>query len=262
MMNTSTQFIAATALVITASVIHGMMRADNNTGALDIARYYNMKRVPGDVDAAKAIVDDDTKWPSTACQAALNTTNSQDACVVARRELRNSILFRMNCFGYNSQVCMYLRNITAGIVQNRTVGGSAVFVGRSLSGTVPGQGTLTYRQVIRTALERAPLLFHPSYKAAQADNFFVLRTSLYTLIVFVVVTNLFVHIMDEREMAWRYRLLMRLLLFILFTLLPTILIHINNWSSLVTVLVLIWIPALLILIYFEAFLDASITRPW
>lgn len=262
MMNTSSHFFAATALVITAAVIHGLMRTDNNTKALDIARYYTMKRVTGDVDGAKAIVDDDTKWPTAACQAAFNTSSASDACMLARRALRDGILLKMNCFAYNSQVCTYLRNVTAGIVQNRTVGGLTQFYGRSLVGVVPGQSSLTYRQVIRTAIEKAPLLFHASYKASQADDFYVLRTGLYNLVAFTIFANLVVHILDERQMSWSSRLTMRFLVFMLATLLPTGLFLIGSLASAMTLLVAIWLPSLIVLFYYEAFLDASITRPW
>lgn len=262
MMSTWSHFFAATALVITAAVIHGLMRTDTNTKALDIARYYTMKRVTGDVDGAKAIVDDDTRWPSAACQAALNTSNPSDTCMLARRALRDGILLKMNCFAYNSQVCTYLRNVTAGIVQNRTVGGATVYVGRSLAGIIPGQASLTYRQVIRTAIEKAPLLFHPSYKASQADDFYVLRTGLYNLVAFTIFANLAVHILDQRQMSWSSRLTMRFLVFMLATLLPTGLFLIGSLASSMTLLVAIWLPSLVVLFYYEAFLDASITRPW
>lgn len=262
MMNTWTHFFAALALLLTATIIHAMIRLDTNTKALDVQRYYTMKRVVGDLDGAKAIVDDDTRWPTAACQVALNTSNGADACMIARRSFRDAILSRMNCFTYNSQVCMYLRNITAGIVQNRSVSGSTLYVGRSLAGVIPGQTSLTYRQVIRNAIEKAPLLFHPSYKAAQTDDFYVLRTGLYNLIIFSIFANLIVHIIDQYEMSWTWRLATRMSIFMLITLVPTCLFLIGALASFYTLIVLIWLPALVVLVYYELFLDASISRPW
>ena len=262
MTNTWSHLFAATALAILALVVHYLMRSDNNTRALDTARYYTLKRVPGDRAAARAIVDDDAQWPSVACQAAVNTTTTGDACVVARRALRNGILSRMRCFEYNSQVCMYLRTVTAGIIQNRTLGSTNFFIGRSLTGTVPNQGTLTFRQLLRDAISKAPILFHDSFKASQDSEFYVLRTVLYNLVAWTILANLVVHVGDQRPMSWTTRLTMRIAVFMTFTAIPTFILVIGAWGTLTTVLLWIWFPALLVLFYYEAFLDASITRPW
>lgn len=262
MMNTWSHFLAAAALAIFALTIHILMRNDNNTKALDTARYYTMKRLPGDRNAARAFVDDEAQWPSLACQAAVNTSNTADACVVARRALRNGILFRMQCFEYNSQVCMYLRTITAGIIQNRTLGATTFFTGRSLLGTVPNMGTLTYRQLIRDAIGKAPLLLHSSFKASQDTDFYVLRTVLYTLVALAILANLVVHILDQYAMTWTSRLYTRILNFLFWTGVPAGCLMIGAMGSATTVFLCIWLPATIVLIYYEAFLDASITRPW
>lgn len=262
MPNTWSHLFAAAALAILALAVHVMMRSDGNTRALDTAKYYTLRRVPGDRTAAQAIVDDNAQWPSLACQAAVNTTTTSDACVVSRRALRNGILSQMKCFDYNSQVCMYLRNVTSGIIQNRTYGGTTYFLGRSLLGTIPNMGTLTYRQLIRDAIGKAPLLLHNSFKAAQDNEFYVLRTVLYNLVAWTILANLAVHVLDENAWVWRTRLIMRLAVFLGLTTVPAFVLIIGAWGSALTVFVYIFLPAVIVLVYYEAYLDASITRPW
>jgi hypothetical protein len=186
-----------------------------------------------------------------------------DECIMARLNLRNNILNSMKCFSYNSQMCAYLRNITAGLITNKTIGSTVYMVGRSLTGTVPGQGTTTYRELLRNAIENAPYLFHNSYRAQQADDFYVLRTILYNTVVFTVLANLLVHYFDEfSAKSWTYRLVTRLVIFTISTFAGMIMFLLGNMGSAQTVLVGVWLPALLILVYFEAFLDHTIVRPW
>jgi len=263
MMNTTwSHLAAATALALMALIVHVLLHNDNNTKALDTARYYTLRRVPGDVAGARALLEDDSRWPAPACLDALNTTNATHACLAPRRALRNQILQRMGCFEYNSQVCTYLRALTAGIIQNRTLGASNFFQGRSLSGAVPAMGTLTYRQLLRDAIGKAPLLFRASFKAAQDPDFFSLRSAMYMFVAACIFANLLVHVLDQLAMTWTHRLAMRLTVFLVSTLVPALILLIGSMGAATTVLVLVWLPAVLVLFYYEAFLDASITRPF
>lgn len=263
MMNTWTHLLATTALALMAVIIHIMIRNDANVRPLDTARYYTMVRERGDVGTAKQLVANEDSWLSAGCRPnvskALPTT---DPCVEERRALRNRILAAMNCFTYSSQVCSYLRNITAGIIQNRTISGTVYATGRSLVGTVPSQGALTYRQLLYNAIEQAPLLFHNSYRAAQADDSYVLRTVLYNFVATAIFGNLLVHYLDQYHMTWGKRLAMRILVFALTTFLVSFFFLLSGMGSFFTAGVGIWLPSLVVLLYYEAFLDATITRPW
>jgi hypothetical protein len=261
MLNTSSHIFATIALTAMAFIIHVSIRNDNNTKALDLARFYTMTREKGDVSSARALLDGEDKWLTTQCKQALNTTTLA-GCAQSRRELRDGILSFMKCFAYSSQVCNYLRNITSALVQNRTYGGTTYYVGKALAGTVPGQGTLTYRQLLQNAVDNAPLLFHNSFRAAQADDFYVARTALYTLVSCTILANLLVHYFDQFSMSWTYRLTTRVVLFLLATLLPIIIFLAMAGGSAFVLFVGIWLPAVVILLYFEAFLDATINRPW
>jgi hypothetical protein len=262
MMNTTSHLIAATALFALTLVIHILIRNDTNTRPLDTARYYTLVREKGDVSLARSYLDSENTWLSQPCRGAINVTDRTNNCVVERRNLRDSILNAMKCMAYSSQVCSYLRNITSGLIQNRTYGVTSYAVGRSLVGTVQGQGALTYRQLLQNSLDNAPLLFHNSFRAAQSEDFYVLRTGLYNLIVFTIIANLLVHYFDQEQMSWTKRLIMRILVFLLATLVANFFFLINYWGSALTLLGGIWAPALIVLFYFEAFLDDSITRPW
>lgn len=262
-MNIQSHIVASLVLVVMALIIHPSIRNDTNTRALDTIRYYTMKRMPGDLSAARALVESEDKWLTLNCQAAQNKTSFSDACVVERKALRDSILAKMNCMSYNSQLCNYLRNLTSGLIQNKTYGGTSYAVGKALSGFVPGQSTLTYRQVLWNALNNAQYLFRGNFKATQADDFFVLRTILFNLIVYPVLGNLLVHYIDHQyQMSWTYRLVARIVVHSLFSIVPTALFLIGAGGATVTAIVGIWLPAFIILIYYEAFLDATITRPW
>lgn len=259
MMNTWTHLLATTVLALLALIVHSMIRNDGNVKALDVSRYYTMVRERGDISAAKQLVSSEESWLSSACRAsvsqALPTTN---ACVEERRALRNKILDAMRCFSYSSQVCSYLRNITAGIIQNR----SNTAVGRSLSGTVPNQGSLTYRQLLYNAIEHAPNLFRNSYRAEQSENSYVLRTVLYSFVAWAILANLLVHTIDQYRMGWGKRLAMRILVFSLTTFVVPFFFLLSGMGSFFTAGLGIWIPGLIVLLYYEAFLDATITRPW
>jgi len=265
MLNKWTHLVAAIALVITAMIIHLMIRNNANVESLDKARYYTMRRFKGDIDGAKALLSNDDTWLSTPCRAsvsfALPTTN---ACVEERRALRNKILNAMGCFQHNSQVCTYLRNITAGIIQNRTINGNTTAVGRSLTGSVTttNKGTITYRQLLFNAVEKAPLLFHNSFRADETDDNYVLRTALYNFIALSILGNILVHIFDTWEMSWGTRLTMRLTIFLATTFLVNFLYLLGATGSLLTAFLAIWLPGLVVLVYFEAFLDHTIVRPW
>lgn len=261
MLNTSSHIFAAVALTAMAFIIHVTIRNDSNTKALDLARFYTMTRERGDVSSAKALLDGEDKWLTSQCKLALNTTTLA-GCAQSRRDLRDGILSFMKCFAYSSQVCNYLRNLTSALVQNRTYGATTYYVGKGLAGTVPGQGALTYRQLLLNALDNAPLLFHNSFRAAQSDDFYVARTALYTLVSCTILANLLVHYFDQFTMSWSARLLTRTVIFVAATLLPMIIFLASAGGSAFILFIGVWLPALVILLYFEAFLDATITRPW
>lgn len=263
MMNIQSHLFAATALAVLALIIHLGIRSDTNTKALDTVRYYTMKRVSGDVSAARALVESDN-WLTSACQAAVNETSVSQSCVAERKTLRDNILNKMGCMAYNSQVCTYLRNLTAGLVQKKTYSTATIYyVGKSMQGMVPGQNSLTYRQILYNALTNVQYLFRNSYKATQADDFYVLRTILYNLIVFPVLGNILVHYFDQSmAWTWTYRLATRIFIYVLFTLVPTLITFIGAGGTALTAFVGIWLPAFLVLVYYEIFLDATIARPW
>jgi hypothetical protein len=267
MLNTWSQIIAVTALTIMALAIHTNIRNDPNVRPLDTVKYYTMVREKGDVNSAKSWLDSEQNWLSPACRAnvskAAASVTSADTCIMERVTLRNNILSSMRCFTYSSQVCSYLRNITAALITNKTISSTLFMVGKNLAGTVPNQGTLTYRELLRNALENAPLLFHNSYRASQSDDFYVLRTILFNNIVLGLLGNLLVHYADEfRIHSWGRRLLMRILIFLSASFFGNLLFLLSNWGAALTICVGIWLPSLLILIYFEAFLDHTIVRPW
>jgi len=265
MMNTWTHIIGISGLALMALIMHIYIRDDVNVKHLDVARFYTMERVRGDVGSAKQLLANEDTWLSSGCRSPVNQSlATSNACVDERRALRNKILAAMNCFTYSSQVCSYLRNITSGIIQNRTYGATTNAIGRSFVGTVPNMGSLTYRQLLYNAVTNAPYLFHNSYRAAQSENFYVLRSILYGLIVYVVLANILVHAFDhwQTKVEWTRRLLIRILVFSLGTVLPASLFFIGGPGSAFTVLVGIWLPSLIVLLYYEAFLDATITRPW
>jgi hypothetical protein len=261
-MNTWTHLLASGGLALMALIIHAAIRNDQNTSALDVARYYTMTRERGDVNLAKQALGNDDAWLRTECRTNVSKPiATTDACVLERRALRNKILGAMNCFAYSSQMCSYLRTVTAGIVQNKTIGGTELTIGRSLTGIVPGT-SINYRQLLYNAVEKAPLLFHNSYRAAQKDDFYVLHTILYTLVAFAIFGNILVHYFDTYAMSWSNRLIMRILVLGLSTLFVSFMFLINAGGAAFTVIAGIWLPAVIVLIYYEAFLDASITRPW
>ena len=251
-------------------IIHVLIRNNDNVRPLDSARYYTMTRERGDITGARALLDSDANWLSLACRdqvvnkSVAAHTATPDACVTERLALRNGILDKMKCFAYSSQVCSYLRNVTAALIQTRTYGGASTYVGKKLSGTVTiTQGTLTYNRLLQSAVDNAPFLFHNAYRAVQNDDFYVLRTILYGLVVWSIFANLVVHYFDEmQDISWSNRLIMRIAVFSITVLVISLSFLINNMGSSLTVLAGIWAPSFVVLVYFEAFLDASITRPW
>lgn len=249
-----------------AIIMHSLIRIDGNVQKLDIARFYTMTRERGDVSAARSLLENDQNWLKEACRINVSKAYASvvqgDECIQLRIALRNGILDKMKCFTYNSQVCTYLRNVTAAIIRNVTVNSVQTVVGKSLVGTVPNLGTLTYRQLLLNAIDTAPYLFHNSYRAAQGDDFFVYRTILYNLVVLTILANMAVHFFDTFAMAWTRRLLTRLLVFSLSTLAGVFVFLNTSSGNTLTTIVGIWLPSLFILIYFEALLDHTITRPW
>jgi len=262
-MNTLTHVIAACSLALTALIIHILIRSNESIRPLDQAKYYKMVPVQGDVQAALNLVSSETLWLSAPCRANLSRQlPTTDVCVEERRTLRNKILDAMQCFTYSSQVCSYLRNITSGIIQNRTIGGTPTAVGRLLSGTVPNLDKLTYRELLYNAIKQAPVLFHNSYLAQQSDNNYVLRTSLFSLIAFSILANILVHVFDLYPMTRTRRIIMRIVTLAVFTFVASIAFAAGAIASYFTTGVGIWLPSLVVLFYYEAFMDPTITRPW
>lgn len=266
MINIWSQLTACFGLSIMALIIHVLVHNDGNVGKLDFARYYTMTRDKGDSGGARYLLESEQGWLKEACRVnlskAFSAVGAGDECIQLRIALRNGILDKMKCLSYNSQSCAYLRTITAGIIQNKTISGTITVVGRSLVGTVPGQGSLTYRQLLLNAVDNAQLLFHNSYRAAQDNDYFVFRTILYNLVVFTIFANMVVHYLDTYEMSWTRRLLTRILVFSFSSLLSIFVFLSTSSGNTITTLVGIWLPALFVLVYFEAFLDHTVTRPW
>ena len=261
MINLWSQLAASSALAIMAIILHVLIRNDGNVSKLDPARYYTMVRERGDVPGARSLLDNDQNWLKESCRASLSvaySANPSNECVQLRVALRNGILDKMKCLSYNSQVCSYLRLITSGIIKNV----STNVVGRSLSGLVPNSTTLNYRQLLLNAIDAAPYMFHNSYRAAQSDDLYVSRTILYNLVIFTILANMVVHFLDTYSMHWTRRLFTRLIVFVLSTMV-SIFVFLNTSSgNTLTTVVGIWLPSLFILVYYEALLDHTISRPW
>ena len=80
--------------------------------------------------------------------------------------------------------------------------------------------------------------------------------------MFAILGNIVVHYLDQFEMTWGRRLTMRIVFFALSTFLVPFIFLLGGMGSFFTVGLGIWLPGLVVLLYYEAFLDASITRPW
>ena len=264
-MNKWSHFIAALALAIMVFVIHILVRNDNNVNKLDVVRFYTMVRERGDTGLALTYLNPQNMGLTDAC-AKLTTLNATDGttvtCRTARITLRDNILNALNCNKFSSQMCSFVQRVTGSIIQsNRTIGGFLNYQGRDLTSKVPGYD-LTYRQAIYNAVQEASSLLHNGFTAKQDTGFIVLRTTLYNLIAITTLANILVHISDTMPgWSWTWRLGMRVGYFAVSFLIGIIGVYTNPGSTLITI-VLIFIPALVSLIYFEIFLDDPDVRPW
>lgn len=263
-MNKWSHFLAALALAVMVFVIHILVRNDNNVNKLDTVRFYTMVREKGDVGLALTYLNTQNAGMNDACAKLTNlsmTDAATIACRATRQTARDSILTAMKCDKFSSQVCSYIqRAVNVLIAANRTI--SNVWAqGKDLTSKVPGYD-LTYRQAIYNAVQEAPNILHNAFWAKQDNGFIVLRTTLYNLIAITTLANIFVHISDTMPgWSWTWRLAMRVGYFIVSFLLGIIGVYTNSGSTLIVV-VLIFIPALVSLLYFELFLDDPDVRPW
>lgn len=265
-MNKWSHLIAALGLATMAFVINILVRNDSNVNKLDTVRFYTMVREKGDVTAAQSYLNTWTLTDPCAKMTNLSTPPLGDAtilaCQTARRDLRVNILNAMKCNLYSSQVCNVMQKVMAGIISvNNSVTG-AFFQGKDLTAKAPGYD-LTFKQVIYNTIQDAPNVLHNAFWAKQESQFIVLRTILYNLITISILANLLVHISDTMPgWGWNYRLGMRVGIFLISFVLSNIFLF-SNFSATATIVLLgIFTPAIINLIYFELFLDDTIDRPW
>lgn len=263
-MNKWSHFIAALALAIMVFVIQIMVRNDNNVNKLDFVRFYTMQREKGDVGLALTYLNTQNAGMSDACARTTNlslTDASTIACRATRQTARDNILTAMRCDRLSSQVCSYLQRVVGVLISaNRTVSNTWV-QGKDLTAKVPGYD-MTFRQAVFNAVQEAPNILHNAFIAKQDTNFVVLHTTLFTLIAITTLANIFVHISDAMPgWTWKWRLAMRVGYFIISFVISIIGVYTNSGSA-VIVVVYIFIPALISLLYFELFLDDPDVRPW
>jgi hypothetical protein len=127
---------------------------------------------------------------------------------------------------------------------------------------IPNQGDTTYRQALYNAIQEAPNILHNGFTAKQDKGFIVLRTVLYNLITITALANIVVHISDTMPgWSWRWRLAMRVGYFLISFILSIIGLFSDTGTTLIVV-VGMFIPAFISLIYFEIYLDDPDERPW
>lgn len=263
-MNKWSHFIAALALAIMVFVIHIMVRNDNNVNKLDTVRFYTLVREKGDVGLALTYLNTQNAGMNDACAKQTNLSLADAAtvaCRATRQTVRDSILTAMKCDKLSSQVCAYIQKLVAGLISANRTASNVWAQGKDLTSKVPGYD-LTYRQALYNAVQEAPNLLHNGFWAKQDNSFVVLQTTLFTLIAVTTLANIFVHISDTMPgWSWKWRLAMRVGYFVISFLLSIIGVYSNSGSA-VIIVVYIFIPALISLLYFELFLDDPDVRPW
>lgn len=254
-MNKWSHLLAAFALAVMAFVIHILIRADNNVNKLDVVRLYTMVREKPDVSLALSYLGPVLiNLPDLACVQHLAPTTT---CLAAKKLLRNNILNAMRCDKYTSQMCSYL-----GKVLNAVVSSTGTSKDLAVTTKIPGQGDTTYRQALYNAIQDAPNILHNGFTAKQDKGFIVLRTVLYNLITITALANIVVHISDTMPgWSWRWRLAMRVGYFLISFILSIIGLFSDTGTTLIVV-VGMFIPAFISLIYFEIYLDDPDERPW
>lgn len=262
-MNKWSHLLAAFALAVMAFVIHILIRADSNVNKLDVVRLYTMVREKPDVATALAYLTQANAGLSPACAGTTDltlTTGDVPTCLASRRTLRNNILNAMKCEKYTSQMCSYLGTVLNAIVNAAKLGKD--LTSTNAAGKITGQGDLTYRQALYNAVQDAPNILHNGFTAKQDKGFIVLRTVLYNLITITALANIIVHISDTMPgWSWRWRLAMRVGYFLVSFILSIIGLFSDTGTTLIVV-VGMFIPAFISLIYFEIYLDDPDERPW
>jgi hypothetical protein len=255
--------IASIALATIALVMHFTTQNSDIVRPLDRARFYTLIRETGDVGGAANLLRKDN-WLTEDCQLQTNLT---DSCVLLRSNLRDKILEHMKCNLYSSQACSYLRLALKSLAQNMTdrlyaPNGTfttrTIAVGKKMSGKAPN-GEM-YNEILRRIVETAPVLFHAGARAEQSDSTYMLHSVLFALITLAILGNLLVHIIDTFPLSGPWKALARMTGFAL-TLLFSIIFLASN-AGIYAFLLLILLPSLLILVYFEYLLDPTLERPW
>lgn len=258
-MNKWSHLLAAFALAVMAFVIHILIRADNNVNKLDVVRLYTMVREKPDVSLALSYLGPVLmNLPDLPCVQHLTPTTT---CLAAKKLLRNNILTAMRCDKYTSQMCAYLGKVLNAVVSS-TGTSKDLAVTTKITPAIPGQADVTYRQALYNAIQEAPNILHNGFTAKQDKGFIVLRTVLYNLITITALANIVVHISDTMPgWSWRWRLAMRVGYFLISFILSIIGLFSDTGTTLIVV-VGMFIPAFISLIYFEIYLDDPDERPW
>jgi len=233
---------------------------------LDIARLYTKKWVKPDISSAlHEVRHDSTFLDNDARCIAMTNLSTDPVCLDDRQDKRDAILKYMQCTEYGSQLCSYLRLILQALAQTSTTervgNASSAFkvFGANLKTTVTPAGE-TYRQMLYRAIEQAPLLFHGAYLAEESDNTIVLRSSLYTFVALAIFGNILVHVIDTVDKSMYVRSATRAVMFFLVIFPAFVFWALHTGSALI--FWLIFGTGLVNLLYFEAFLDPTIVRPW
>lgn len=261
-MNKWSHLLAALALAIMTFTIHIFIRADSNVNKLDKVRLFTLARQKGDVGLALTYLNPQNPGMSDACAMRTNLSASDaTACRTTRESARTNILKALQCDKYTSQVCSFAQRMVNVIITSNKTATNTWYQGKDLTAKLPNSET-TFRQAVYNGIEQATFLLHNAFVAKQDKAYVVLRTTLYDLITITTLANIVVHISDAMPgWAWKWRLLMRVGWFVASFILSIIGVF-SESGAVIIVIVLIFIPAFITLIYFELFLDDPDMRPW
>jgi hypothetical protein len=260
-MNQWSHFLAALALAIMTFTIHIFFRNDSNVKQLDKVRLFSLVRQKGDVGLALTYLNPQNPGMSDACATRTNLSSADASCRTFRENARTNILKALQCDKFHSQVCSFTQTMVNAIVAGNRTASNFWFQSKDLTARLPNSD-VTFRQAIYNGIEQATFLLHNAFVAKQDKAYVVLRTTLYDLITITTLANIVVHISDAMPgWSWKWRLVMRVGWFIISYILSIIGIF-SESGAVIIVVVFIFIPALIALIYFELFLDDPDVRPW
>lgn len=258
--------LAALALTTLSISVLIVTQSQDNARPLDTARMYTKRWIKPDITSALHEVRHDSTFLDNDARCMALTNLSTDAvCLDDRQDKRDAILKYMQCTEYGSQMCSYLRLVLQALAWTSTTervgNASSAFkvFGANLKTTATPAGE-TYRQMLYRAIEQAPMLFHGAFQAEESDGTIVLRSSLYTFVALAILANILVHIVDAVDKNMYVRVATRAVMVILVFFPAFVFFAMHTGTAMV--FWLIFGAGLLNLLYFEAFLDPTIVRPW